>query len=383
MAETLKMNLWDPFGITNKHSCWKLNKRSVTNSVTTVRLTVVLSQDEAVHAPQSKHVQEVPGRRTHPAYGGPKCPIFNTLNTCSCIDTDKIWVLYVETQSDCCLCCVHCLLCSFQCWCVPGGVQRQQVYPSLQHRLEPQSQRERHLSCTTTTNNNKQWTNNRRLHVSWAEWGFCHKMLFFTLLLLWRSDWSHLSLPLHDSTGSDLLNGTLESSSDCDQRIIEWRVVCALKFVSGVFCLSVCSLFFILPWRWCHSRFTKCCYDNMAPGSKSEPSRAVEAFPRYDTNITTHPPTHTEGSVHYVCWQRRIQHVPENWFFYWWKSKPCPMMSTSDGWRTHWWRIRRKPSWSIHQSQSWAGRWSGFPSSCLSTCWSLKHTQWSLTVCHS
>ena len=31
------------------------------------RLTVVLSQDEGVHAPQSKHVQEVPGRRAHPA----------------------------------------------------------------------------------------------------------------------------------------------------------------------------------------------------------------------------------------------------------------------------------------------------------------------------
>lgn len=30
-------------------------------------LTVVLSQDETVHAPQSKHVQEVPGRRAHPA----------------------------------------------------------------------------------------------------------------------------------------------------------------------------------------------------------------------------------------------------------------------------------------------------------------------------
>lgn len=294
MAETLKMN---PFGITNKHSCWKLNERSVTNSVTTVRLTVVLSQDEAVHAPQSKHVQEVPGRRTHPAYGGPKCPIFNTLNTCSCIDTDKIWGLYVETQSDCCLCCVHCLLCSFQCWCVPGGVQRQQVYPSLQHRLEPQSQRERHLSCTT--NNNKQWTNNRRRFKSvscelsrmrlLSQDAFLHTAAF---MKIWLKPFVTSTARL-DSTGSDLLNGTLESSSDCDQRIIEWWVVCALKFVSGVFCLSVCSLFFILPWRWCHSSFTQCCYDNMAPGSKSEPSRAVEAFPRYDTNITTHPPTHT------------------------------------------------------------------------------------------
>lgn len=28
--------------------------------------TVVLSQDQAVHAPQSKHVEEVPGRRAHP-----------------------------------------------------------------------------------------------------------------------------------------------------------------------------------------------------------------------------------------------------------------------------------------------------------------------------
>lgn len=44
----------------------------------------------------------------------------------------------------------------------------------------------------------------------------------------------------------------------------------------------------------------------------------------------------------------------------------------TDSWRTHLWRIRRKPSWSNRQSQSWAGRWSGFPSSCLSTCWCLK-----------
>ena len=42
-------------------------------------------------------------------------------------------------------------------------------------------------------------------------------------------------------------------------------------------------------------------------------------------------------------------------------------------WWTHLWRIQRKPSLSIHQSQSWAGRWSGSPSSCPSTCWCLKH----------
>lgn len=34
---------------------------------------------------------------------------------------------------------------------VPGGVQGQQVYPPLQHGLEPQGQRERHLGCTTNT----------------------------------------------------------------------------------------------------------------------------------------------------------------------------------------------------------------------------------------
>lgn len=44
----------------------------------TVTLTVVLTQDQGVHAPQSKHVQEVPGRWAHPADGGPQCPIFKT-----------------------------------------------------------------------------------------------------------------------------------------------------------------------------------------------------------------------------------------------------------------------------------------------------------------
>lgn len=42
-------------------------------------LTVVLTQYEGVHAPQSKHIQEVPGRRAHPAHSADtQSPTVNT-----------------------------------------------------------------------------------------------------------------------------------------------------------------------------------------------------------------------------------------------------------------------------------------------------------------
>lgn len=50
--------------------CKNIQKSKTRNRHWYQSLTVVLTKYEGVHAPQSKHIQEVPGRRAHPAHSG-------------------------------------------------------------------------------------------------------------------------------------------------------------------------------------------------------------------------------------------------------------------------------------------------------------------------
>lgn len=126
-------------------------------------LTIVLPQDEAVHAPQSKHVEEVPGRRAHPACPTQTCP------------------LNMEGGTE-----GGALVCG-----IPGGVQGQQVDPSLQHGLEPQRQGKRDLGWATKADAvRERYSAPRRAeqHTPSREWtggGVGFLSLLRLLLLAW------------------------------------------------------------------------------------------------------------------------------------------------------------------------------------------------------